>query len=235
MKVFETILLVLSIFAGLEGGETVQPERKIPEPVIVQTQFQEGEIIRVVDGDTYEVFLDKKEKVRLIGIDTPESVSPDKEKNREEGIRASDYAKELLEGKIVEVEFDVQERDRYGRILAYLYLEDKMVNEILLEEGMAQVSTYPPNIRYAERFTELERKAREEGKGFWSGNTDVKTVDPEDYSNLIKGNINRKGEKIYHMPGQRDYHKTKINEANGEKWFISEEEAIAAGFRKAKN
>lgn len=76
---------MLSIFAGLEGGETVQPERKIPEPVIVQTQFQEGEIIRVVDGDTYEIFLDKKEKVRLIGVDTPESVSRIKRKIRKKG------------------------------------------------------------------------------------------------------------------------------------------------------
>lgn len=234
MKIIEYILLSIALVFG--GGRVQEvPERSVPEVVVLEER-KEGEILRVVDGDTYEIFIDGKEKVRLIGVDTPESVAPQKERNVEEGRIASDFAKELLEGKLAQIEYDVQERDRYGRILAYLYVDGKMINEILLEEGMAQTATYPPNVKYADRFREIERAARESGKGFWkddfkTGKTEKEIK--ESRSGLIKGNINRKGEKIYHIPGQRDYNKTKIDEGKGEMWFVSEEEAKKAGFRKA--
>jgi len=110
-------------------------------------------VIRVVDGDTFVVdFNGTEEKVRLIGIDTPESVHPDADRNSAAGVTASDYTKSLLTGKSVELEFDVQERDKYGRLLAYAYLDGYMLNKKLLEDGYAVVSTYPPNVKYVDDF-----------------------------------------------------------------------------------
>ena len=133
-------------------------------------------VVRVVDGDTIKVnFNGIEESLRLIGIDTPESVHPDADKNIKEGIIASDYTKSMLEGKEVRLEFDVQQRDRYGRLLAYVWLGNKMFNKTLLDEGYAQVSTYPPNVKYVSDFVELERIARENNKGLWK---QVEAVDP---------------------------------------------------------
>ena len=126
------------------------------------------QVLKVVDGDT--IVLDiggTEERVRLIGIDTPESVHPDKERNVPYGKIASEYTKSMLEGKEVEIELDVEERDRYGRMLAYVYLDGEMFNKALLREGHAMVSTYPPNVKYVEEFTALQEKARNEGKGLW--------------------------------------------------------------------
>lgn len=126
-------------------------------------------VTRVVDGDTVILNIGgQEERVRLIGIDTPESVHPDQEKNVEYGKIASDFTRSSLEGKKVKMELDVQERDQYGRILAYLYLDGQMFNKILLEEGHAKVSTYPPNVKYVDDFTALQQKAREEKKGVWA-------------------------------------------------------------------
>ena len=148
--------------------------------------FPEGKIratlVRVVDGDTVIVLVNgRKERVRLIGIDTPESRPNRKAERdvRELGVRmevmlragreAKEFLKKLLHpGDTVYLELDVQKRDKYGRLLAYLYLPDgRMVNEILLREGIARVYTVPPNVRYVDRFLQAQREARERGKGFW--------------------------------------------------------------------
>lgn len=113
-------------------------------------------VLRVVDGDTFVVnYNGVEEYVRLIGVDTPESVHPDSEKNTEAGILASDYTKARLEGKQVELEFDVQQRDMYGRLLAYAYVDGVMYNKTLLEDGVANLATYPPNVKYVDDFTAI--------------------------------------------------------------------------------
>lgn len=112
--------------------------------------------IRVIDGDTIQVMYENQESsVRLIGINTPESVHPEAEKNTEAGKAAADYLREkLAETETVWLEFDEQQTDTYGRLLAYVWLEpdtadvSKMLNVQLLEEGMAEVMTVEPNIRY---------------------------------------------------------------------------------------
>ncbi len=125
-------------------------------------------VVRVVDGDTLIIdYNGTEERVRLIGVDTPESVHPDEEKNTEFGTTASNFSKELLTDKYVKIELDVQERDQYGRILAYVYLDDVMVNKILLEEGYAKVATYPPNVKYVDDFTAIQEEARNNKKGLW--------------------------------------------------------------------
>ncbi len=122
-------------------------------------------VTRVIDGDTIE--LANGEKVRYIGVDTPELHHPQKEVEyyaRE----AYEANRRLVEGKRVRLELDVEERDRYGRILAYVYVDDLMVNEWLVANGYARVATFPPNVKYAERFLQLEREARQAKVGLWA-------------------------------------------------------------------
>ena len=132
------------------------------------TDLNDAVVTRVVDGDTIKVnYHGAEETVRFIGVDTPESVHPDKTKNVPYGKVATAFTKEKLENKTVGLEFDVSERDQYGRLLAYVYLDDKMFNMILLEEGHAMVATYPPNVKYVEEFTAAQEKARKGEKGLW--------------------------------------------------------------------
>ncbi len=122
-------------------------------------------VARIIDGDTIE--LSNGEKVRYIGIDTPELHHPQKEVEyyaRE----AYEANRRLVEGKRVRLELDVEERDRYGRILAYVYIDGLMVNEWLVANGYARVATFPPNVKYAERFLQLEREARQAKIGLWA-------------------------------------------------------------------
>ncbi len=140
-------------------------------------------VIKVYDGDTFKCKLEDGEKVRvrLIGIDTPEKRKNKKlmrdsrrlgippEEIIEMGKIASQFTKKLIPpGTVVYLETDVQIHDRYGRLLAYVWLPDgRMLNEVLLREGYATIYTFPPNVRYVERFRQAQELAREEGKGFW--------------------------------------------------------------------
>jgi micrococcal nuclease len=124
------------------------------------------EVSRVVDGDTIDISpsVEGRSRVRLIGMDTPEVYFG----TQPYGPEASDFAKRELDGERVELELDVQKIDPYGRLLAYVYLPDgRMFNETLLEEGYAQVATFPPNVKYQERFLEAQREAREANRGLW--------------------------------------------------------------------
>ena len=121
-------------------------------------------VARVVDGDTIK--LSNGETVRYIGIDTPETKHP-KKPVQYYGKEASEANKRLVDGKEVRLEFDVDKRDRYGRLLAYVYIDDIFVNAWLVKNGYAKVSTYPPNVKYQQLFLDLERKARENNRGLW--------------------------------------------------------------------
>lgn len=113
-------------------------------------------VLRVIDGDTFVVdFNGTEETVRLIGVDTPESVHPDSSKNTDAGYAASLFTTAMLTDKLVGLEFDVQQRDQYGRLLAYAYLDGQMFNKKLLETGYANLATYPPNTKYTNDFTEI--------------------------------------------------------------------------------
>ena len=127
----------------------------------------DGTVVRVVDGDTIHVRIGARvEKVRYIGVNTPEVHHP--RKGEEPGGReAAEVNRRLVEGKTVRLELDVQERDRYGRLLAYVWVGDVMVNAELVRLGYAQVMTIPPNVRYQEIFVKLQREAREAGRGLW--------------------------------------------------------------------
>ena len=124
-------------------------------------------VTRVVDGDTIEVdFYGEKKKVRYIGIDTPEI---EKANTPAEcyGVEAKKRNNELMTGKYVELVKDVSETDKYGRLLRYVYVDGDFINLRLVEEGYADVFTYPPDVKYAELFKEAKRSAKNEGKGLW--------------------------------------------------------------------
>ena len=129
----------------------------------------EAEVVRVVDGDTIRVRIaDRIEKVRYIGINAPELHHP--RRGAEPGGQdAATVNREIVSGRHVRLELDVRERDRYGRLLAYVWIGDVMVNAELVRRGYAQVMTIPPNVRYQSLFLSLERAAREAGRGLWRG------------------------------------------------------------------
>lgn len=126
-------------------------------------------VINVIDGDTIIADVEGQErKVRLIGIDTPESVSEISEENTEEGILASEYTRSRLLNRTVTLETDVQKTDKYGRLLAYIYMDNRMLNLELLETGYARVLTVPPNIKYEKKFLDAQARAIIQKKGFWN-------------------------------------------------------------------
>ncbi|MEW5758365.1 MAG: thermonuclease family protein [Candidatus Omnitrophota bacterium] len=133
---------------------------------------------RVIDGDT--LLLNNGQKVRLIGLDTPEMHESDKlyrdAKRTKKDIKviqaqgrlAYQFTKSLVEGKAVSIEFDIEHYDKYGRLLAYVYLEDNtFINAKIIEEGYAQTMTIPPNVKHQELFLNLQKQARENNRGLW--------------------------------------------------------------------
>lgn len=139
-------------------------------------------VVRVIDGDTIVVRLDgRDEDVRLIGVDTPETVKPDTPVQCF-GERASHFTKRHLTRKRVRLVFGVERRDIYGRLLAYVYLprgtlsvpqhvkspqRERFYNPILVRRGLARSLTIPPNDRFAPRFKRLELAAARAGRGLW--------------------------------------------------------------------
>lgn len=139
----------------------------LPTPELVAPasgNLQEAQVINVVDGDTIDVLIGGIEyRVRYILIDTPETyggIEPF-------GPEASEANRQLVEGQNVRLEKDVSETDQYGRLLRYVYVGDLMVNEELLRRGLAQVATFPPDVKYIDRFLAIQREAQAVGVGIW--------------------------------------------------------------------
>ncbi len=139
-------------------------------------------VVRVVDGDTLKIrYWGKEESIRLIGIDTPESrvnkkAKRDAKRSGEDiktitsmGKKATEYVKSLVKpGDLITIEFDAQERDRYRRLLGYVYLSNgKMLNEEIVKAGYANVMTIPPNVKYQDRFLRAYQEARKNKRGLW--------------------------------------------------------------------
>lgn len=197
-------------------------------------------MLSVVDGDTLEVSVDGKQyTVRYIGLDAPEMQS---ERMATES-RAANSA--LVEGKTVHLEKDQSEADKYGRLLRYVFVGDVFVNAELVRQGLARAQAYPPDLKYQEQLAQLDQEARQDGRGMWAA-PPTATLGAAQASGCpqgcvapppgctIKGNVSKTGERIYHMPGQRYYDQTTIDPGSGERWFCSEEEAQANGWRKSK-
>ncbi len=121
-------------------------------------------IARIIDGDTVEI--ENGEKLRYIGIDTPETLDPRKPVQCF-GREASNKNKEIAEGKTARLEKDVNDRDQFGRLLRYVWIGDTFVNLELVRQGYAYASAFPPDIKYQKLFEEAEKSAREQELGLW--------------------------------------------------------------------
>ena len=148
-----SLILVLAFLAGSSPAALSEAPRR------------SGLVHWVIDGDTFQ--LETGERVRLIGVDTPE-YQPWKKKIQYYGQEASVYSKQMLNQKKVWLEADVKKKDKYGRSLAYVYLENgEFVNLRLVEEGYARAKYYKPNGRYRKIFKDAEKKAKASQKGMW--------------------------------------------------------------------
>ncbi|MGE7986102.1 thermonuclease family protein [Lysinibacillus fusiformis] len=222
------------------------------------SKFEEYELESVIDGDTIRIkYNGSSEKVRFLLVDTPET-NHETLGEQPYGPEAKEFTKQLLAGQdTVYLEFDVSYRDKYKRLLAYIYTKEGIsIQEQLLKNGLARVAyIYDPNTKHVDWFKSIQKTAQQSAIGIWSvedyvtnrgydkdvyyaaiknGNQSNIVEDKSNTNNNkgsceIKGNINSKGNKIYHMPGQRDYKNTVAEEM-----FCTEEEAKAAGFIPAK-
>ncbi|MGE0599060.1 MAG: thermonuclease family protein [Dehalococcoidia bacterium] len=163
-----TLCVALLALAACTAAPTATPATAdIPSGVLCQW----AKVVHVTDGDTIRVdFIDgpKNLPVRYIGMDTPETVHPTLGV-QPFGPEASARNKELVGGKQVCLEKDISETDRYDRLLRYVWLPDgRMVNEVLLNEGLATLDTFPPDVNYVERFIAAQQTARDAHLGMWA-------------------------------------------------------------------
>ncbi|MDM5300064.1 thermonuclease family protein [Bacillus subtilis] len=163
------LTLLLSVLVSCNKAEDTPADVTMASDQQPQ-RLVSAEVVNVVDGDTIDVRLKngKQERVRFILVDTPETVHP---KKGEEpfGREASDFTKRMLCDQEVNLKFGIQERDKYGRLLAYVYLKDgTMINELLLEKGLARVAVFPPNTEFVDEFHDIESQAKKENKGIWN-------------------------------------------------------------------
>ena len=172
------LFVALFIFGGFFVGNRKTNKLSIAlihTPLLSQIQANEtlAKVTRVADGDTIKVLIDNKEDtVRLIGIDAPETVDPRKPIQCF-GKAASDKAKQILTGKVVVLEFDSTqgERDKYGRLLRYVFLDGLNFNKLMISEGYAHEYTYQSKpYKYTEEFINAQKQARENKKGLWADN-----------------------------------------------------------------
>ncbi|AVX31511.1 micrococcal nuclease [Carboxydocella thermautotrophica] len=223
--VFLLLLLLLPLTFAFSGQQNYLPAR----------------VLSVSDGDTIHVSLNgKNERVRMIGVNTPEIAHPELGiKEQPYGQAAKNYTSKALQGRKVFLEFDVEKRDKYGRLLAYVWLEKpfsnqetearkKMFNAILLQNGYAQVMTIPPNVKYADFFVKLQREARNQGKGLWGIPVVNKVSSAAVNTKTYLGNSNT---RKFHFPSCQ--WAQKISPAH-RVWFNSREQAVKAGYAPCK-
>ena len=166
MQIASAFAAVVIAIAGFSGYATTAQQS-------TDSALEQASVVRVVDGDTFVASVNgAEEKIRLIGIDTPESVHPDKSKNTEQGKEASEYTKSMLQpGTKIWLEADVEDEDKYNRKLRYAWLQEpedsnseeeaksKMLNAILVEDGWADPLKIEPNTKWAHLFEQLDNAA----------------------------------------------------------------------------
>ncbi len=138
----------------------------VPTLIVINIpdEKQNVKVVRVIDGDTIEI--EGKIKVRYIGINTPELHDPRRPVECF-AQAAADENKKLVEGKTVSLEKDVSEVDKYKRLLRYVYVDNIFINDYLVRQGFAQVSTFPPDVKYVSQFLEAQKEAKENNRGLW--------------------------------------------------------------------
>ncbi|XAS78120.1 thermonuclease family protein [Dermatophilaceae bacterium Sec6.4] len=227
-------------------------------------------VISVIDGDTIAVRIDgARVKIRLIGVDTPETRKPNTPVQCF-GKQASSKMQSLVQSRSVRLQADPTQgdRDKYDRSLRYVFTADGVnVAQTLIAGGFGREYTYAAPYRFQKQFRSAQVSAKSTRSGLWGAcpffGAPLVAATPTSASArpsvapkptrrpappappaqpakpagacIIKGNISSKGEKIYHVPGGRSYDKTKITLSKGERWFCSESDAVAAGWRAARD
>lgn len=169
------LLLLMIVINLLVACNPITNPENIPIPTLSDGDHrQEGVVEYVIDGDTFDVKLHngKTERVRAILVDTPESChksSPPDCEAEPYASEATDFTRELLNGKTVHLETDTSLRDPYDRLLAYVYLEDgSMYQELILKEGLAKIMAIEPNVKYQTHLEEIEQVAKAQHVNIWS-------------------------------------------------------------------
>lgn len=149
--------------------DEVKSNDNTQKEIDIESDFVTAKVTNIVDGDTIDVLIDgKEERLRLLLVDTPETNSPNKPV-QPFGPEATEFAEKTLSGKEVKLEFDGPERDKYDRLLVYLWIGDKIFNQMLLEEGLARIAyIYDPPYKHYDAFVTAEKKAKSSKKGIWS-------------------------------------------------------------------
>ena len=195
--------------------------------------------VRVIDGDTFDV---GGVRVRIHGIDAPEVDQTCTHPQRGEwacGAFVRDEVRDRYQGQFADCR--QRDMDRFGRIVGTCFVDGQDIAEAIVSDGLAEAYR-----RYSMDYDLAEKAAQVRGAGLWSSDMQTpaefraaqRTTSPDapapSANCIIKGNISGSG-RIYHMPHNEHYTNTRINEANGERWFCSEEDARAAGWRAARN
>ncbi len=184
---FFTVSLISFLYVLMSGSGcsdkglniNTSSEGKLSIPFGKSYNYEEILVKRVVDGDTIQ--LENGERLRLIGIDTPEmhdssklyrdsrKTNQDVETIKKLGKKSYEFTRSLIEGKRIRLEFDVEKHDKYSRLLGYVYLKDgTFVNAEIVKSGFASLMTIAPNVKYADLFKALYKEARENNRGLWA-------------------------------------------------------------------
>lgn len=234
------ILLIILFTISLSSCDKI-PSENHSEITQNEPTYIKAKVLYAVDGDTIWVDIDgKEEKIRFVGVNTPELA---KDGNPAEFMaeEAKNFTSNALRNKEIYLEKDVTDRDKYDRMLRYIWLEkptlnptkedieEKNLNGILVKNGYAYSNYYKPDTKYQKYLDKIEKSAQDKGLGIWSDPTNPiisKKDVGENY--LIKGN---KNSKVYHLPEWDSYDTVKEKNAI---YFETEKEAKDAGFRPAR-
>lgn len=227
--------LFLLLCAGIVAGYALQPRGSDAVAVVARSQLAAASV-RVIDGDTLDL---DGARVRLFGIDAPERGQICDLRGKDWDCGA--FARLMLQDLVAQgdIRCDIEDRDRYGRVVATCHAGGQDINAAMVAQGAALAYT-----RYSDRYAAAEGAARAALRGVWAARmvtpeayrrakrgTDARADCPADQP--IKGNISGTA-RIYHSPGQLDYARTRISPAKGEQCFATSAAAEAAGFRPAR-
>ncbi len=182
MKHLFIIIALILISAGiscfprqfLSNAKKSSEITKVATSASILAINEEAVVARVIDGDTIE--LTNGQRVRYIGIDTPELADPQKPvecpakpdpASRNFAQEAAEENRRLVEGKSVRLEQDISDTDTYGRLLRYVFVGDVFINDYLVRQGFAHASTFPPDVAYQDQLSQAEKEAREHRRGLW--------------------------------------------------------------------
>lgn len=244
IRMLKKLLLTFLFAISLTACDEIQNQNEIPNEKKYQSEensYEKAQVLYAVDGDTIWVDIDgTREKIRFVGVNTPELA---KDGNPAEfmAIEAKNFTTNFLKDKEIYLEKDVTDRDKYDRMLRYIWLEkptanptkedieEKTLNGILVKKGYAYSNYYKPDTKYQKYLDKIEKSAQDKTLGIWSDQTNP-IISKEDVveAYLIKGN---KNSKVYHLPEWDSY--DTIKEKNAV-YFETEKEARDAGFRPAK-